>query len=225
MAQDEFSGGVVVSDFDGPWPMWTKRAMARLLQMWFPTTRTEEWEECFKAQEPLEEAMQLLGDGRILGHAMKVARWVQEEINPQNPQHADLPVKEVSQSARQTLEMIAKELSSLPQQPMEQAQAFFTKFTRAMEKELGLRDQDKRAFRVYLLLVILWPHVQTFRGRSLKELYAWLRPYLGPIICQEGEDEIDAEERHYKWFENLCERHLGLSLRQRGRPPGTQGKK
>ncbi|NJN05479.1 MAG: hypothetical protein HC814_02520 [Rhodobacteraceae bacterium] len=52
----------------------------------------------------------------------------------------------------------------------------------------------------------------------MRRFYDAFAPMLGPVESREREDEEDAKERHFKWFEKLCERNLGLSFRSRGRP-------
>jgi len=205
------------------WPDWTKKAAARLLQMWFSTTRTQEWEDCFDSNDPIGAFAALFEDGRLMGHFVKLSKCWSDHLDKNQTGLGAEHQAVAGESIAETLKHIGKHSSKLVQTgATESTQTFFRNFSRAMEKELGLRDQDQRAFRTYLLLLGMWPHVESFRGHPLMDLYDWLLPVLPLVVDEEGKDEEDLKERHFKWFEGLCEKQLGLRLRKRGGQPGIR---
>jgi len=113
-------------------------------------------------------------------------------------------------------EMFADRLKSVLELPTTVQQVFWRSFSKGFGQKLSLRPQDAKAFRTYLFLTITWPQVQ--KCSSIRELYGRLFRTIAAEPCPDGVDPVDFEERQFKWFEKLCHRNLGLSLRPKGRP-------
>ncbi len=213
------------AEFNRPWPRWTKLATARLLQILFPSVAASKWLGCFESKEPLEAVLAVFEGGHLLGRTVRCFTELREN-DPQNFQllSQNRWVKGIrNRDGKVDIEygegiynLVLHCMEDVMHRPAEDQKKFWRSFGSNFGKKLVLRLQDKKAIRIYLFLIVTWPHVQ--RCTSISELYAYVFKCIPKDPCPPGTDPIDFEERQVKWFEKLCDRNLGLRLAKRGRP-------
>jgi hypothetical protein len=214
-------------------PIWTKNALSKLLAMSFSTIKAVEWRELLGQASLFEAFVKIEADGRIIGHFLRM----NDELEEAARQSVDplllrlfeflMETSWVKSSAWSQGELVlihgkgAKEMAlhRLFENSVEarNQNTLIENMLRARKAKPGPRVQDRRAWRTYLFMIILWPSIEKFRGRPNRELYDWLSPILSWPYPVEGEDPVDVEDQHYKWFEKICLTNLGLHLKPKGR--------
>jgi len=60
-----------VEGLKGAWPIWAKRAIARMLHILLPTVPMREWMSTFNPDNPIEAILVKLEDGAIWGRLIR----------------------------------------------------------------------------------------------------------------------------------------------------------
>jgi hypothetical protein len=218
-------------DLFQPWPTWAIRAAARWMQMLLPTTTTKEWEKAF-AERGFEGLDLMFQDGRGLGHQFALVREVKKMHEETPSPNSQILIEGLEKQKWLTItktkggieierkQGFQNQLFHQIQQLTDEApnsSEVFADLARAKKAKVLPRAQDYRAQKVYFFVMLYWPTIEKFRGRTMREFYEWFRPLLGPPFDEEDPNVDDAKEQHFKWFEKLFQRNLGLHLKPKGR--------
>jgi hypothetical protein len=192
-----------------PWPTWAKKAAGRLLNILLPSISANDWMEFFDtADSRLAAFEKLVEHPRVQG---RFARFLAEckEHAPDEFAKFFLPERAIERDPR------AKMLFQASNLPVEQQAVFWREFAAGFATK-PFRDSDAKVMRIYLIVTLFWPWIRPCG--SIREVYNLVFSLIPKEPCPADRDPVDHEERIFKWFEKICQRSLGLQLRQRGRP-------
>lgn len=216
---------VIESELRQDRPQWAKLAAAKVLHFIIPKIEAREWLKRLGKPELLvesfspEEMPWLFGRGfrclaemKRIGHenfpVLKKAPWLFTMKVEQG--------RIILDGGKGLEGILLQEFQKALRQPTEFQVSFWRSFADGFERDLSLRTQDVKALIVYVFLATNWREAQ--KCTTLRELFEFVFSRIPKPQCPPSEDEIDFEERQVKWFDKLCQRNLGISLKQRGRP-------
>ena len=180
---------------------------------------------CFESPDPIQKLLSIVDLPRFLG---RLARCLPEMKKLDQGSLAFLEKMKWLQDFRihdggiefqhgQGIEgMILFLMQKTLQQEAADQLVFWRSFVKGFEREVVPRPQDAKALRIYLFLALNWQEAE--RCTSIRQLYELIFQRIPQDPCPHGVDPVDFEDRQVKWFEQLCQRNLGLSLAKRGRP-------
>lgn len=215
----------VESEFKKHRPKWAKLAGARFLHILFPKLTAGQWVTCFESTDPIHTMLSIVDLPWFVG---RLSRWLPEMRKLDHGSFAFLQrmkwlqefgirSNEGNTQPDQIIEgMILFLMQKALQQESGEQLKFWRSFVKGFERGITPRPQDVKALGVYLFLALNWQEAE--RCTSIRQLYELIFRKIPQEPCPQGVDPIDFEDRQVKWFEQLCQRNLGLSLAKRGRP-------
>lgn len=219
----ELLNGIIEQFLAEARPAWTTTALARLLNLIFPSVSTKKWLRLLKSREKMLEELCKAELPSLLGRMARVLAEMREEGTDGLPFLKHLPwiftfnARTGDLTGGNGLEgAIALMMEEVLKQPAREQEAFFGSYLKAFKIPLVPRRQDTKALWSYAVLVINWREIE--KCATIREAFQFFYSQVARPACPKGMDPIDFEEREIKWFDKLCNRNLGLRLKARGRP-------
>ena len=216
---------IVEAEFNKPRPIWSKKAAARLLQLFNPRVSVNQWVGCFENPSNVEKVFSTLDVAWSLGRVLRCLAELKKE-NPENigilsriswlwDSKASTAFSEGGEN-KSFEEFLHQQIQVVLKQDVKIQNAFWPSFAKGFARKIEPSAKDIKALKVYLFLTFKWEEAQ--KCTSIRQLFELVFQTIPKEVCPPDVDPIDFEDRQIKWFEQLCQRSLGLSLAKRGRP-------
>ncbi len=193
--------------------MWAKMAVAKMGRIILPSVPVAHFVKCFEKDKAFDNLSEICSTPSVQGRFARVLMeikcdWpdVYKQMSSQGP-----PPEEI-------MRCFTDRVVSLP---IKEQVGYWKGFSQGFSRPLKF-NRDAKAFRFYLLVIIHWPRIE--ECRSIREAYELIFAGNPAEPCPPDVDPIDHHDSQVKWFEQLCQRGIGLKLGPHGghRSPSKQ---